>query len=104
MTSLSDREKAFENKYAHDLEMKFKIIARRNKLLGQWAGALLGKSDIDAYAKEVVAADFEEPGEEDVVRKVAADLSAGGLSQTADDVRVKMIELLAVAADQIDQG
>jgi hypothetical protein len=104
MTSLSDREKAFENKYAHDLETKFKIIARRNKLLGQWAGALLGKSDIDAYAREVVAADFEEPGEEDVVRKVAGDLSAGGLSQTADDVRAKMIELLAVAADQVDQG
>lgn len=104
MTSLSDREKAFENKYAHDMEMKFKIIARRNKLLGQWAGALLGKSDIDAYAKEVVVADFEEAGEEDVVRKVSGDLQAAGLSQTADDVRVKMIELLAVAADQIDQG
>jgi hypothetical protein len=104
MTSLGDREKAFENKYAHDEELKFKIIARRNKLLGQWAGALLGKADIDAYAKEVVIADFEEAGEEDVVRKVAGDLSAAGIGQSADDVRVKMIELLAVAADQVDKG
>ncbi len=104
MTSLNDREKAFENKYAHDQEKKFKIIARRNKLLGQWAGALLGKADIDAYAKEVVVADFEEAGEEDVVRKVAADFAAGGVSHSADDIRVKMIELLAVAADQIDKG
>jgi hypothetical protein len=104
MTSLSEREKAFENKYAHDQEMKFKIIARRNKLLGQWAGALLGKADIDAYAKEVVAADFEEAGEEDVVRKVAGDFAAGGISHSADDVRVKMIELLAVAAGQLDKG
>lgn len=104
MTSLSDREKAFENKYAHDEEMKFKIVARRNKLLGQWAGALLGKADIDAYAKEVVASDFEEAGEEDVVRKVTGDFAAGGISQTADDVRTKMIELLPVAAEQIDKG
>lgn len=104
MTSLSDREKAFENKYAFDQEMKFKIIARRNKLLGQWAGALLGKADIDAYAKEVVVADFEEVGEEDVVRKVAADFAAGGISHSADDIRVKMIELLAVASEQIDKG
>ena len=104
MTSLSDREKAFENKYAHDQEMKFKIIARRNKLLGQWAGALLGKADIDAYAKEVVVADFEEAGEEDVVRKVEADFAAGGISHSADDIRVKMIELLAVASDQIDKS
>jgi hypothetical protein len=104
MTSLSDREKAFENKYAHDQEMKFKIIARRNKLLGQWAGALLGKTDIDAYAKEVVAADFEEAGEEDVVRKVAGDFAAGGISHSPEDVRVKMIELLAVATDQLDKG
>lgn len=104
MSSLNDREKAFENKYAHDQEMKFKIIARRNKLLGQWAGALLGKADIDAYAKEVVASDFEEAGEEDVVRKVAGDFAAGGISHSAEDIRAKMIELLPVATDQIDKG
>lgn len=104
MTSFNDREKAFENKYAHDQDLKFKIVARRNKLLGQWAGALLGRSDIDAYAKEVVVADFEEAGEEDVVRKVQADFAAGGVSHTAEDIRAKMIELLAVAADQVDKG
>lgn len=104
MTSLSDREKAFENKYAHDQETKFRIVARRNKLLGQWAGALLGKADIDAYAKEVVASDFEEAGDEDVVRKVMADFATGGISHTADDVRVKMVELLAVATEQVEKG
>jgi hypothetical protein len=101
---MNEREKAFENKYAHDQEKKFKIVARRNKLLGQWAGALLGKTDIDAYAKEVVISDFEEAGEEDVVRKVAGDFSAGGISHTAEDIRDKMMELLAVATDQIDNG
>jgi hypothetical protein len=104
MTSLNDRERAFENKYAHDQEMKFRIIARRNKLLGQWAGGLLGKADIDAYAKEVVASDFEEAGEEDVVRKVAGDFAAGGISKSPEDVRDKMIELLAVATSQLDKG
>lgn len=104
MVSMKDREQAFENKYAHDQETKFRIVARRNKLLGQWAGGLLGKSDVDAYAKEVVASDFEEAGEEDVVRKVAGDLKAGGHSTTEDEIRVKMIELLAVAADQIEAG
>ena len=104
MSSMNDREKAFENKYAHDQEMKFKIVARRNKLLGQWAGALLGKPDIDAYAKEVVTADFDEPGEEDVVRKVAADFAAGGISHSAETIRDKMMELLPVATAQIEQG
>ena len=102
MVNMNDREKAFESKYAHDQETKFRIVARRNKLLGQWAGGLLGKSDVDAYAREVIAADFEEAGDEDVVRKVAADLKAGGHSTTEDDVRVKMIELLSVAAEQIE--
>ncbi len=104
MSNMNDREKAFENKYAHDQETKFKIVARRNKLLGQWAGALLGKADIDAYAKEVVASDFDEPGEEDVVRKVTADFAAGGISHSAEDIRNKMMELLPVATDQIDKG
>lgn len=102
MVSMKDREQAFESKYAHDQEKKFRIVARRNKLLGQWAGGLLGKSDVDAYAKEVVASDFEEAGDEDVVRKVAADLKAGGHATNEDDIRVKMIELLAVAAEQIE--
>ncbi|MBB1247977.1 MULTISPECIES: DUF1476 domain-containing protein [unclassified Rhizobium] len=104
MSAISDREKAFENKYAHDEEKKFKIIARRNKLLGLWAAELLGKTDADAYAKEVVAADFEEAGDEDVVRKVEGDLTAGGVSKSAEEIRAKLSELLSVAADQIEKG
>jgi hypothetical protein len=104
MSAINDREKAFENKYAHDEEKKFKIIARRNKLLGLWAAELLGKADADTYAKEVVAADFEEAGDDDVVRKVQGDLTAGGVSKSAEEIRAKMSELLAVAADQIEKG
>ena len=100
MTTFDDRESAFENKFAHDEEMQFKAEARRNKLLGLWAAELMGKSgdDADAYAKEVIVADFEEAGHEDVVRKVAADL--GDLAD-ADTVRSKMDELLKVAKGQL---
>jgi len=100
MTSFDDRESAFENKFAHDEEMKFRAEARRNKLLGLWAAELLGKTGDDAntYAIEVVKADFEEPGHEDVVRKVAADL---GDIADADTIRRKMDELLAVAKGQL---
>jgi hypothetical protein len=101
MTSMSDRERAFENKFAHDQELKFKAMARRNKLLGQWAAGLLGKADVDAYAREVVASDFEEAGDEDVFRKVRADFDAAGIAQTDEQLRSKMIELLAVAVDQV---
>ena len=102
MVSMSDREKAFENKYAHDQEKKFRVIARRNKLMGQWAAGLLGKSDVDAYAKEVVAADFEEAGDEDVIRKVAGDFKAAGVAQGEAEIRAKLAELLPVAIDQIE--
>ncbi|MBV7393362.1 DUF1476 domain-containing protein [Mameliella sediminis] len=100
MTTFDDRENAFENKYAHDEEMKFKAEARANKLLGIWAAELLGKSgdDANAYAIEVVKADFEEAGHEDVVRKVAGDL---GDKATADEIRAKRAALLVVAKDQI---
>ena len=100
MSTFDDRETAFENKFAHDEEMKFKAEARRNKLLGLWASELLGKTDEDAdtYAKEVVLSDFEEAGHEDVVRKVAGDL--GDLAD-ADTIRGKMDELLRVAKDQL---
>lgn len=103
MTNLSDREKAFENMFAHDQEMKFRAEARRNKLLGQWAAALLGKSgdDADAYAKSVVAADFEEAGDEDVFRKVRADFDAGNVAMSDEELRGKMLELLGVAVDQV---
>ena len=76
MTTFDDRENAFENKFAHDSQMQFKAEARRNKLLGLWAAGLMGKEGdaADAYAKEVIKADFEEAGDEDVYRKVASDL------------------------------
>ena len=100
MSTFDDRDNAFENKFAHDAEMRFKAEARRNKLLGLWAADLLGKSgdDAEAYAAEVVRADFEEAGHEDVVRKVAGDL---GSKASADDIRAKMAELLPIAQQQI---
>jgi hypothetical protein len=102
MSGLSDREKAFENKFALDQELKFKALARRNKLAGLWAAGLLGKTDADAYAKEVVVADFEEAGDEDVFRKLRGDLDAGGVSISDQDIRTKMVELLAQAVEQIE--
>ncbi len=100
MTTFDDREHAFEAKFAHDADMQFRAEARRNKLVGLWAAALLGKTgdDAAAYAMSVVNADFAEAGIEDVVRKVAADL--GALSD-ADTIRAKMAELLPVAKAQL---
>jgi hypothetical protein len=106
MTSMKDREKGFEAKFAHDEDLKFRSYARRNKLLGLWAADLLGKSgdEAEAYAKEVVASDFEEAGDEDVFRKVRADFDAGGVSQSDEQLRSKMVELLAVAVEQISKS
>ncbi|PJE37460.1 DUF1476 domain-containing protein [Pseudooceanicola lipolyticus] len=100
MSTFNDRENAFENKFAHDEEMMFKAVARRNKLLGLWAAELLGKTGDEAtdYAKSVVLADFEEAGHEDVVRKVVKDL--GGKAD-ADVVRAKMEALMPEAKAQI---
>ncbi len=100
MSTFEDRENAFENKYAHDAEMQFKAEARRNKLLGLWAAELMGKTGDAAaeYAKEVVKADFEEAGHEDVVRKVSGDLDG---KATDDEIRAKMAELMTVAKAQI---
>lgn len=100
MSTFEDRENAFENKYAHDAEMQFKAEARRNKLLGLWAAELMGKSgdEADAYAKEVVKADFEEAGDDDVLRKVSGDLDG---KASDDAIREKMNELLAEAKAQI---
>lgn len=100
MTTFDDRENAFEAKFAHDSEMQFKAEARRNKLVGLWAAGLLGKTGdaADAYAREVVSADFEEAGHEDVVRKVVADLAG---KASADEVRAKLTELLPVAKAQL---
>lgn len=100
MTTFNDREKGFENKFAHDAEMQFKAQARGNKLLGLWAAGLLGKSGADAeeYAREVVKADFAEAGNEDVYRKLAADLGDRADERT---IRAKMSELVGVAKAQI---
>ena len=103
MSTFDDRENAFETKFAHDAEMQFKADARRNKLLGLWAAGLMGKSEEDAaaYAREVVKADFEEAGHEDVFRKVSGDL--GALADEAT-IRAKMAELLVEARKQILAG
>lgn len=103
MSTFDQREKDFERKFAHDEELRFKATARRNKLLGLWAAEKLGKSgaDADAYAKEVVAADFEEAGDDDVLRKVAKDLAGKASEQ---DVRTAMVELMAKAIDQVQKG
>ena len=104
MTTFDKREEGFEKKFALDEEQKFKAEARRNRLLGLWAAEKLGKAgdDAAAYAKEVVAADFEEAGDGDVLRKVATDLAGKGVTEA--DIRVKMDELAAVAAAQIKAG
>ena len=89
MTTFDDRERAFENQYARDQEMQFKILARRNKLLGHWAARLMGLTEVEAesYAKDVVRADFEEAGDEDVVRKILGDLTSAGIE--CDDARIR---------------
>ena len=103
MTDFKDRERAEEAKFAHDEEMMFRIIARRNRLVGEWAGAKMGltAAETDAYAKAVVQADFEEAGDEDVFRKISADIKARGGSISDDMIRRKMAELVAVAREQV---
>lgn len=106
MTTFDQRKDAFENKFAHDEELRFKATARRNKLLGLWAAEKLGKSgaDADAYAKSVVVADFEEAGDEDVVRKVKTDFAAGNVAVDDAEIRRVMTELLIRAAEEIQAG
>jgi hypothetical protein len=103
MPSFSDRRDAFEKKIAHDEELRFKATARRNKLLGVWAAEKLGMSgeDADAYAKSVVLADFEESGDADVLRKVAADLHAARTDQSEIEIRRVMDELMIRAVQEI---
>jgi hypothetical protein len=106
MTSFDKREEGFEKKFALDEEQKFKAEARRNKLLGLWAAEKLGISGdaAAAYAKEVVAADFEEAGDGDVLRKVFGDLTAKGVAITEAQVRARMDELMATAIIQVKAG
>jgi hypothetical protein len=101
--SFEDRERAFESKWAHDEELRFKIVARRNKLLGLWAAEQMGITGDAAqeYAKGVVRADFEEAGHEDVVRHVQRDFQAKNVARSDHAIRVKMEDLLQIATDQI---
>ncbi len=103
MSGMDERSDAFENKFAHDEELRFKAEARRNKMLGLWAAGLLGKDgeDADAYAKEVVLADFEEAGDQDVFRKVRADFDAAGVDQSDHQLRRTMDELMHKAMEEI---
>ena len=103
MNTFKDRQKSHEAKYVHDQETNFKINARRNKLLGQWAAGLLGLSgaDVENYAKEVVKADFQKAGDDDVVEKVMADLQAKGVDMTESRVRAEMRALLDEARRQV---
>ena len=103
MTTFDKREEGFEKKFAHDEELKFKASARRNKLLGLWAAEKLGLAGAaaDAYAKEVVAADFEEAGDDDVLRKVRKDLEAKGVAESDHEIRRTMDALMAKAIEQI---
>ncbi|KAB7615872.1 DUF1476 domain-containing protein [Amylibacter sp. SFDW26] len=100
MTTFDEREHAFEAKFAHDAEMQFKAEARRNKLLGQWAAKLLGKTgvDVQTYAASIVSTNLEEPGDEDIFRKLASDLD-GHVNH--DDLRAKMSKLMAAAKIEI---
>jgi hypothetical protein len=103
MSSMRDRQEGFEKKFAMDEDTKFRAMARRNKLLGLWAAEKLGKTgeDADAYAKEVVRADFEEAGDDDVLRKIRADFDAAGIAQSDVQIRGVMNDLLATAVEQI---
>ncbi|HET7255260.1 MAG: DUF1476 domain-containing protein [Xanthobacteraceae bacterium] len=106
MTTFDKREEGFEKKFAVDEELKFKANARRNRLLGLWAAGKLGLSgaEADAYAKDVVAADFEEAGEEDVFRKIRQDLDAKGVTESEQQIRRVMSELMAKAVLEIQAG
>ncbi|HYI43453.1 MAG TPA: DUF1476 domain-containing protein [Sphingomicrobium sp.] len=103
MTQFDDRERAFETKFAHDQEMNFRIIARRNRLLGEWAARKMDLSEEEsaAYAKDVVRADFEEAGDEDVIRKVLGDLTAAGVEVTDAEIREALEHKLVDARRQI---
>ena len=103
MAIFEDREKGFEQKYKHDQELDFKIKVRANKLLGLWIAGLFGMpaDEADAYAKTVVAADLERPGDDDVVEKVMADFKSRGIEMTEHRLRLRMAETLAAARQQV---
>lgn len=103
MTTFNDREKSFEKKFERDQDLQFKVTARKNKMLGLWAAGLMGKTgaDAEAYAKDVVMADFEKPGDDDVIQKLVKDLSAAGKPTDDHAVRKQAERLLADAKTQL---
>ena len=106
MSSFDDRERGYEAKFVHDQELNFRILARRNHLLGVWAGELLGHhgGELALYAGTVMTADLAEPGDDDVLQKVAADFRASHISLSDHDIRAKMEQLLSVAKREILTG
>jgi hypothetical protein len=106
VTTFDKREQGFENKFAHDEATLFKATARRNKLLGAWAAAKMGLEGdaAAAYAKDVVMADFEEAGDEDVVRKLVADFAAKNVGVSDAEIRSALADLMHTAIDQIKEG
>ena len=103
MTSFDDREASFENKFKHDKELEFKATARRNKLLGLWAANLLGihGAEAETYAKAVVKADLEQPGDQDVVDKLLRDFKERGIDMSEHRLRKQMTELMTAAVSQV---
>jgi hypothetical protein len=104
MTNFEDREKGYERKFAHDEELKFRATARRNKLLGLWAAEQLGITgdEAQAYAREVIKADLEIPGDDDVFAKIRRDFDAKGVQKSDHQIRGKMVDLMGLAISQID--
>jgi hypothetical protein len=104
MSSFDDRETSFENKFKHDKELEFKATARRNKLLGLWAAGLLGihGAEAETYAKSVIKADLEKPGDQDVVDKIMADFKGRGIELSEHRLKKQMSELMATAVAQIN--
>jgi hypothetical protein len=101
MSSIDDREKGFERKFALDQELEFRAASRRNRMLGEWAGGLMGLESVNDYAQAVLKSHFEQPGDDDVLRKVSKDLAASGIAVSEGEVRAKMDEFLAVARGQL---
>ena len=104
MTTFDDRGRAFEKKFAHDQELRFKAEARRNKMLGEWAADKLGLtgSEVEDYVRSVRKADLAEKGDEDVFRKIRGDFDAKGISVSDDDLREKIVDFLAEAVKQLE--
>jgi len=104
MSSFEDRERGLEGKFARDQELEMRATARRNRMLGEWAARRMGLENVEDYARAVVKSDIDQPGDEDVLRKVSQDLSGSGLSVPLSEIRAKMDEFLAIARGQLGAG